>query len=479
MTTPMQHRNAFQLSRRQFLKAGLALGLAGSTGGLIMPSTARAAGGAPLARPLIVNIALDGGPDMRHLFPPAWTTATGSFGNQYWRARARVQRTDGGGMSAQQRWQSAYMPVSHGQTQFGMLRKCGFLKRLWDNGNVALVNNVYGATTRDHMHAQMVMEQGNMSAASTSQGSGWGGRLAHAASGHVLALSRAARQITFGPDPRMPTDLSRVDKSALIHIADTRSASLHQSARTGWIGPTDYLTRSLESYYAAKRPTLAADSPYFPILEQERIWRILGAQIDARLQDVAVPEGLQALIPNTGWSDEIYIAKQMLNLHDALACHDILGMRVASLEYPGWDSHANQADLIEPKAEHLFGDNGVLAALHALLPTQTWQNLVFVIGGEFGRQLRDNGARGTDHGVGTTLLVIGGAVHGGLYGDMFPETELARLNEPSPDIDGLTAIDHVYGALCNWVQPDTMPMVFPSHATMPLESGVAFGGLIG
>ncbi len=39
-----------------------------------------------------------------------------------------------------------------------------------------------------------------------------------------------------------------------------------------------------------------------------------------------------------------------------------------------------------------------------------------VLQSEFGRRLRENANRGTDHGHGNTMLVMGGSVNGGLYG---------------------------------------------------------------
>jgi hypothetical protein len=337
---------------------------------------------------------------------------------------------------------------------------------------------VFGSDSRDHHHAKLVMDQGNLDAGKASVGSGWGGRLAVAAGGHCVALSRAARMFSFAPDARAPTDLARVDKSQLIHLTNTRTASLYQPDPNQWQGPTQYVARSLKGYYAAKRPTVDASSPYFPFIDHEQKWRVLGDRIDARLRGIPVPAALANLANTSVWSNA-YIAHQARNLYDALACQDILNMRVASLEFPGWDTHDNQAAEFEVRAEHLFGDNGVLATLQSSLPPAIWSRLVFVLGGEFGRQLRDNGGKGTDHGVGTSILVLGQSVRGGLYGEMFPENELTRLNEPSPDITGLTAIDHAFGAACEIVAPGSKAAVFPRHASAPLESGVLINSLAG
>ncbi len=94
-----------------------------------------------------------------------------------------------------------------------------------------------------------------------------------------------------------------------------------------------------------------------------------------------------------------------------------------------------------------FGTGGGLDTLFSSLDASVAENLVILISGEFGRQLSANGDGGTDHGRGNSMLVIGDPVVGGLYGDLFPESELARFDEPSSDIEGLTSMEHVFGAV--------------------------------
>jgi uncharacterized protein (DUF1501 family) len=42
-----------------------------------------------------------------------------------------------------------------------------------------------------------------------------------------------------------------------------------------------------------------------------------------------------------------------------------------------------------------------------------WRNAVVVVMSEFGRTFRENGNRGTDHGHGNALWVLGGGISGG------------------------------------------------------------------
>ncbi len=43
---------------------------------------------------------------------------------------------------------------------------------------------------------------------------------------------------------------------------------------------------------------------------------------------------------------------------------------------------------------------------------------------EFGRRVKENGSRGTDHGTAAPHFLLGGAVKGGLYGRQPPLTDL-------------------------------------------------------
>ncbi len=88
------------------------------------------------------------------------------------------------------------------------------------------------------------------------------------------------------------------------------------------------------------------------------------------------------------------------------------GPSIAVVELGGWDTHANQGST-----------NGTLANRLAALDTgignlrdglgESWKQTVVAVVTEFGRTVRVNGTRGTDHGTGTAALLIGGAVNGG------------------------------------------------------------------
>ncbi len=114
------------------------------------------------------------------------------------------------------------------------------------------------------------------------------------------------------------------------------------------------------------------------------------------------------------------------------------GPRVAMIETGGWDTHTAQEGRL---ARQLKSLDSMIAAIHDGLGP-IWQKTTIVIATEFGRTAAANGTGGTDHGTGSTAMILGGDVNGGrvladwpglsnsaLYEgrDLKPTTNLASL----------------------------------------------------
>ena len=114
------------------------------------------------------------------------------------------------------------------------------------------------------------------------------------------------------------------------------------------------------------------------------------------------------------------------------------GPQVAAVSIDGFDSHANQAGLLNQRLAYL---DAVLDGIHSGMGPE-WKNTVVVAATEFGRTARVNGTGGTDHGTASTALVLGGALKpGGIIGD-WPTLKAAALFEnrdvaPTLDMRGL------------------------------------------
>lgn len=89
------------------------------------------------------------------------------------------------------------------------------------------------------------------------------------------------------------------------------------------------------------------------------------------------------------------------------------GPRVISLQLSGWDTHLAQGTTggrIDGLLSEL--DKGLAVFTSELRPNQ-WARTAVVVMSEFGRTVRMNGTKGTDHGTGGGAMVLGGAVRGG------------------------------------------------------------------
>jgi uncharacterized protein (DUF1501 family) len=93
-----------------------------------------------------------------------------------------------------------------------------------------------------------------------------------------------------------------------------------------------------------------------------------------------------------------------------------LGLRVACVDFGGWDTHEEQGADGEGVFASLVG--ALAGGLSAFLTDLAdWSGrLTVVVMSEFGRQLRENQSKGTDHGHGNVMLVLGGGITGGIYG---------------------------------------------------------------
>ncbi len=97
-----------------------------------------------------------------------------------------------------------------------------------------------------------------------------------------------------------------------------------------------------------------------------------------------------------------------------------LGVKAITIDYQGWDHHANELNRMQTVGTRLAG---ALAAFREDLGSAADRALVLMMS-EFGRTAFVNGNGGTDHGWATLMLALGGGVHGGRV--------LTRADEAAP-----------------------------------------------
>jgi uncharacterized protein (DUF1501 family) len=93
-----------------------------------------------------------------------------------------------------------------------------------------------------------------------------------------------------------------------------------------------------------------------------------------------------------------------------------IGLEVAFAESNGWDHHVNEGAATGQLGLRLDDFARGLAALATDLGDRLHDTIILTMS-EFGRAVAENGNRGTDHGHGNAMMVIGGPVNGGrVYG---------------------------------------------------------------
>jgi uncharacterized protein (DUF1501 family) len=104
------------------------------------------------------------------------------------------------------------------------------------------------------------------------------------------------------------------------------------------------------------------------------------------------------------------------------------GVKVGFLDVGGWDNHYEEGS-IQGYLSYALKDYGQnIAAFFTDLGDKA-RDVVLVTMTEFGRTLNENGARGTDHGHGSVMFVIGGSVKGGKVYGRWPGLEPENLYE--------------------------------------------------
>ena len=85
------------------------------------------------------------------------------------------------------------------------------------------------------------------------------------------------------------------------------------------------------------------------------------------------------------------------------------GARVMMVETGGWDTHSGQRGRL---AAQLRGLDQLVGALQAGLGG-AWNDTLVIVATEFGRTVEVNGTGGTDHGTGSTAMLLGGGLNDG------------------------------------------------------------------
>jgi uncharacterized protein (DUF1501 family) len=266
---------------------------------------------------------------------------------------------------------------------FGLNPRMGALVPLFKSGDLAIVHACGSHDeTRSHFDAQDYMESGTPGVKATRDG--WLNRYLHTKEHEDKATPFRAVALA----PQLPRSLQGVEPALAIGQLSQFGVRAGRS--------TDMMAATFEDQYAA-----AADSLLAPTGREA-----FDAVKMLKTTDPAsyVPAN-GAEYPRSGFGEAL---KQI-----AILIKSDLGLEVAFTELGGWDTHTQEPNRLPP----LLDDFAKSIAAFRTDMGDGMADTVLVTMSEFGRAVQENGNRGTDHGHGNAMFIVGGNVRGGkVYG---------------------------------------------------------------
>jgi len=313
--------------------------------------------------------------------------------------------------------------------QFGMHPALAPLQDLYQDGKMAAIHAVgLNYDTRSHFDAMEYIELGTPGAKNTT--SGWITRYiqGQGVASILPALSTAGAPsslLNFTPTVNLndPADFSQWDNGLV--------ASQQDALRQMYSGDT--------LLHRAGARTLDSLGIVSPLVEQEYQPSNGASYNDDEL------------------SQQLKTVARMIKL-DA-------GLRVATVDYGGWDTHEYETDGNGGYIADLLGNlaNG-LANFYLDLDSDYMDRVSVVVISEFGRRLVQNEAYGTDHGHGSVMFTLGGGVNGGQVFGAWPGLHNDQLYDHA-DLAITTDYRQVLSELLTRRLGNTdIPTVFPGYS---------------
>jgi len=353
-------------SRRIFLKNG---GLALVSLGFAPAFLARTAAAAEARRKVLVTIFQRGAVDGLNMVVP--------FGEaEYYRARPSIAIARPG---------TAADTAVDLDGFFGLHPRLAPLKPFFDAGQMAIVHACGSPDgTRSHFDAQDYMETATPGVKSTQDG--WLNRYMHAREHEAATPFRAVALA-----PQLPRTLQGSEPALAIGQIGQFGIRAGQAS--------DMVQASFESEYAAAAQSVLHQTGR----EAFEAVRMLKTADPARY---APANGAE--YPRTPYGEAL---KQIAQLIKA----DV-GLEIAFAESGNWDHHVNEGAADGQIAVRLDDfARGIAAFVRDL--GDRMSDVVVLTMSEFGRAVTENGNRGTDHGHGNAMMLIGGGIRGGkVYG---------------------------------------------------------------
>jgi uncharacterized protein (DUF1501 family) len=362
-----------QTTRRGFM-VGCSAAIAAMAGSRL---SFAAFGDPDASREVLVTIFLRGGADLLSLVAPTDGTDRG----HYLAARPQLALPTSG--------DGALLPLD---AQFGLHASAAPLHTLFQGGKVAIVHACgMNVDTRSHFDAQEYMELGTPGTRAVS--TGW--------------ITRHLRTTPGVPAGALMPSLAVGNAQPSSLLGDRQTVSMDNPDDFD-IGTGPWLWRDAQRLALRRLYSRGATAVHLAGIQSMNAMDL----IEAFAGD-DVPPANGAVYPDTEFGRHMRMIAQIARLG--------VGLRAVTIDRGGWDTHENQAYGASGYFADLAGDvAGAMAAFYRDLDDSVADPLsahvTVVVLSEFGRRVRENADRGTDHGHAFPIVVAGGSVNGGLYG---------------------------------------------------------------
>src|ERR1041384_2700937 len=325
---------------------------------------------------------------------------------------------------------------------FGLHPSMSAFKPLWDSKRLAIVHAAGSPdNTRSHFDAQDYMESATPGVKSTSDG--WLNRYLQSKKDPERSLFRAVS---------MTKTMPRVLQGSAPAVA---MSSISDFAIRGGKSSAN-LQGGFEAIYARENDSLAGMGR-----ETFEAVNFLKKANPAQYQ----PEN-GAVYPRNPFGNSLLQIAQLIKAG--------VGLEVAFTDIGGWDTHVNQGSSRGQLGNLLQQFSAGIAALYQDLG-QRMDDVIILTMSEFGRTVRENGNRGTDHGHANAMVVVGGWVccgkgegpWAGLKSDQLYEGRDLALTTDFRDVFSEIATRHLGSS--------DVKAVFPGYGSSPSK----FKGFLG
>jgi uncharacterized protein (DUF1501 family) len=326
---------------------------------------------------------------------------------------------------------------------FGLHPALAPFKPLWDSKRLAIVHACGSPdNTRSHFDAQDYMESGTPGVKSTTDG--WLNRYLQVKPDSEKSLFRAVSMTQTMPRVMQ----GKAPTLAISNLADFNIRAGQSSA-------------ALQGGFEAIYDQTVNDVLHGTGKETFEAINYLKQVNPGQYK----PEN-GATYPNTPFGNALRQTAQLIK--------GGVGLEVAFADIGGWDTHVNEGNQQGQLSNLLRQFSSAIAALYIDLGARM-DDVVILTMSEFGRTVRENGNRGTDHGHANAMFVVGNSIRGGkVYGD-WPGLKNDQLYE-GRDLALTTDFRDVFGEIAyKHLGAANLKSIFPGYAASTSQ----FRGVVG